>query len=115
MCAGGREGDSACAFVNLWRPFDQVLVAHFKRSYNEWGNWASKIKSSPDRRVRGEIIVGREDKVYETCAWVSQAQTEIIVAATTTSQDVKSKWNKARQGSRKLLLQVHEYKGDVFL
>jgi hypothetical protein len=35
---------------------------------------------------------------------------EIIVAATTTSQDVKSKWNQARQGSRKLLLQVHDYK-----
>jgi hypothetical protein len=39
---------------------------------------------------------------------------EIIVAATTTSQDVKSKWNQARQGSRKLLLQVHDYKELLF-
>jgi hypothetical protein len=35
---------------------------------------------------------------------------EIIVAATTTPEDVKSEGNQARKGSRKLLLQVQDYK-----
>jgi hypothetical protein len=46
----------------------------------------------------------------ETYAWkLSGPESEIILRATTTFEDVACEWNQARHGSQELLLQITEF------